>query len=336
MPIFEALLLGLFLLGCSAPLPGEATPNPTITENAGTSTGTSTLLPSLTVTVNPPPTLTLTPAPTSTSSLTPTPTPPVLVGAGDISVCGLKGASQTAALLANIPGTIFTAGDNTNETGQLSEYTRCFDQTWGRFKDRIRPAPGNHDYMTAGAEGYYSYFGIAAGERGKGYYSYDLGGWHVIALNSNCNSVGCGPDSAQVAWLAADLEDHPARCTLAYWHHPRFSSGLSGNSGLWSFWDLLYKAGAEVVVNGNDHDYERFAPQDPNGKLDRENGIREFVAGTGGAGQRVFAETLPNSEARHSGEFGVLQFTLYPDRYAWEFIPVEGGSFRDSGMDFCH
>ncbi len=259
-----------------------------------------------------------------------------MVGAGDISACGLKGAAQTADILAGIPGTIFTAGDNSNDSGQPYEYTRCFNETWGRFKDRIRPSPGNHDYMYPDAGGYFSYFGIAAGENGKGYYSYDLGGWHIISLNSNCNYVGCGPDSAQLTWLTSDLQAHPSKCSLAYWHHPRFSSGISGSFGMWSFWDVLYKAGADIVVNGNDHDYERFAPQDPNGKADTEHGIREFVVGTGGVGQRGFNDILLNSEVHNTGTFGVLKITLYPNRYDWQFIPANSGGFSDSGTGLCH
>jgi hypothetical protein len=203
----------------------------------------------------------------------------------------------------------------------------------------MHPSPGNHDYLTEkNAASYFDYFGQAAGEPGKGYYSYDLGDWHIVALNSNCLNIdGCGPSSPQVEWLKADLEAHPAACTLAYWHHPRWTSGLAENS-FWldAFWQVLYEHGAEIVVSGHDHDYERFAPQNPQGEADPENGIRQFVVGTGGAGQRPFLGAQPNSEVRNSGEFGVLKLTLYPDRYDWEFIPVEGAVFTDSGSTTCH
>jgi hypothetical protein len=271
-----------------------------------------------------------------TATLTPEPTPAVLTGAGDISVCGFPGAEQTAKLIDALPGEVFTAGDNTNESGELYQYQDCFEMTWGRFKDRLHPSPGNHDYMVPDAVDYFTYFGAAAGEPGKGYYSYELGDWHIVALNSNCNAVACGTNSAQMKWLQADLEAHPAKCTLAYWHHPRFSSGLAGTFGMFNFWNVLYDYGVDVVVNGNDHDYERFAPQDPLGNQDLERGIREFVVGTGGASQRSFDEIQPNSEVRNTGVYGVIQFTLYPDHYDWQFLPVAGGGFTDSGSTLCH
>jgi acid phosphatase type 7 len=281
-----------------------------------------------------------TPQPSPTFTDTPSPAPTVevvtLSGAGDIAVCGTSGSAKTAALLAQIPGDIFTAGDNSNEDGSMQQYTDCFGPTWGQFLARIHPAVGNHDYMTAGAADYYAYFGAAAGEVGKGYYSYEEGAWHVVVLNSNCNDVGCGAESDQVQWLKADLAAHPTQCSLAYWHHPRFSSGISGSSGMYPFWQVLYDYGVELVVNGNDHDYERFAPQDPLGKADPEKGIREFVVGTGGASQRAFKDIVPNSEVHQTGTYGVLKLTLYPDRYDWEFVPVEGGNFQDSGSGACH
>jgi hypothetical protein len=261
----------------------------------------------------------------------------VFSGAGDITACGTNGAAETAALLAELPGEFFTAGDNSNDHGLMEQYTSCFSPTWGQFMDRLHPSPGNHDYTYDSGAAYYAYFGAAAGEAGKGYYSFDEGAWHVVMLNSNCNYVDCGEQSQQVQWLAEDLAAHPNRCTLAIWHHPRFSSGLAGSNGLYPFWQALYDHGADLVINGNDHDYERFAPQDPLGNADPERGIREFVVGTGGAGQRGFAnEVQPNSEARNTGTFGVLKLTLYAERYDWEFIPVAGGEFRDSGSGECH
>jgi hypothetical protein len=261
----------------------------------------------------------------------------VFSGAGDITACGTSGASETAAILAQLPGEIFTAGDNNNDHGLIEQYASCFTPTWGQFISRLHPSPGNHDYTYDEGAAYYQYFGPAAGEVGKGYYSFDEGAWHVVMLNAQCNYVGCGEDSPQVQWLDADLSAHPNRCTIAIWHQPRFSSGLSGSSGEYPFWKVLYEHGAEIVVNGHDHDYERFAPQDPMGNPDPERGIREFVVGTGGAGQREFSQDIqPNSEARNTGLFGVLKLTLYSDRYDWEFIPVAGGDFSDSGSGECH
>jgi len=265
--------------------------------------------------------------------------PTVLVGAGDIADCSeIEGAQATAALLASIPGTIFAAGDTGCPDGTEENFTKCYAPTWGRFKDRTRPAPGNHEYHIRGAAPYFKYFGAAAGEPGKGYYSYELGGWHIISLNSNCSDIGgCGAGSAEETWLRHDLAAHPAKCTLAYWHHPLFTSGQHGNDPeSKAFWQDLYAAGAEIVINGHDHDYERFAPQDPDGRLDRARGIREFVVGTGGRHRRSFRPFIPNSESHDSDSFGVLKLTLYPDHYKWQFIPAAKATFTDSGQDTCH
>jgi len=262
------------------------------------------------------------------------PSPPVLVGAGDITSCWYDTDEATAKLLDSIPGTVFTAGDNAYETGSAKQYRDCYAPTWGRHKARTRPSPGNHDYSSAGAPGYFGYFGAAAGPPGRGYYSYDLGGWHIIALNSN---VATRVGSLEERWLRRDLALHPARCTLAYWHHPRFSSGLHGDStALQSIWQALYDAGADVVVNGHDHTYERFAPQTPSGALDSARGIREFVVGTGGAGFYGFTHIRENSEVRNNTTHGVIKLTLRPDGYDWEFVPVAGKTFRDSGSGKCH
>ena len=265
---------------------------------------------------------------------------PVLVGAGDIAWCAaLEGARATASLLRRVPGTVFTVGDMAYEDGSAAQFAQCYEPTWGREKARTRPAPGNHDYRTADAAAYFDYFGKAAGERGKGYYSYDLGAWHLVVLNSNCEDVGgCGRGSPQLRWLLADLQLHPARCTLAYWHAPRFSSGAEHGNDLATthFWEALYAAGAEVVLGGHDHDYERFAPQDPTGAADPVHGIREFVVGTGGASLRPFGSPIANSEARSSDSFGVLKLTLRTGSYDWQFIPVAGGQFADAGRGDCH
>ena len=258
----------------------------------------------------------------------------VLVGAGNIARCGMSIDEATAHLLDAIPGTVFTTGDNTYGTGTLSEFRRCFDPSWGRFRDRIRASMGDTDYADDQGEGYYKYFGPRGGPAGKGYYSYDLGDWHVVVLNS---SISTAAGSAQEQWLRADLAAHPGACTLAYWHHPRFSSSKHGNdTSVQAFWDVLYAAGAEVVVVGHDHTYERFAPQTPRGVADPARGIRQFVVGTGGAGHYGIGNVRANSEVRGTGAYGVIRFELWDTGYAWEFVPVAGATFRDSGRGTCH
>jgi hypothetical protein len=261
----------------------------------------------------------------------------VLVGAGDIAECGNGDDDATASLLDSIAGVVFTAGDNAYPDGTDADFNDCYDPSWGRHKSRTRPSPGNHDYHAPAASGYFNYFGAAAGEPGKGYYSYDIDNWHIVALNSNCGEVGgCSITSPQGQWLQADLAANPSACTLAYWHHPRFSSGPHGSDSKFEeFWQLLYQAGADVVVNGHDHVYERFAPQDPTGSADSQNGIREFVVGTGGRGLTSFTTVEPNSEVREAGTFGVLKLTLQPTGYDWEFVPVAGSTFTDSGSAAC-
>ncbi len=197
---------------------------------------------------------------------------------------------------------------------------------------------GNHEYGTRDAAGYFSYFGGAAGDPAEGWYSYDLGSWHLIALNSECSHVGgCGAGSAQERWLRADLAAHRTACTLAYWHEPRFSSGQHGDRASYdAFWRDLYDAGAEIVLNGHDHDYERFAPQNPDGRLDLARGIREFVVGTGGASHYHFKKVKPNSEVRGTDTFGVLLLRLGSERYQWQFVPGAGKDLTDSGTGLCH
>lgn len=263
---------------------------------------------------------------------------PVLVGAGDIATCSEGWDEATADLLDGIPGTVFTTGDNVYESGTAAQFAECYDPSWGRHKDRTRPVPGNHDYHTAGASGYFGYFGGAAGNPSRGYYSYDLGRWHVVALNSQCKQVGgCGPGSPMVSWLKRDLAANPAGCTVAYWHHPLFSSGQHGNHPqMRTVWSALYRANADVVINGHDHNYERFAPQSPGGKLDRSRGIRQFVVGTGGRELRPFSKVRPNSRARSANAFGVLKLTLGKGAYNWKFVPAAGKTFTDSGSGRCH
>lgn len=259
----------------------------------------------------------------------------ILVGAGDIADCDWDGDEQTARLLDSIPGTVFTAGDNAYGSGTAAQFTRCYGPTWGRHRARTRPAPGNHDYETNNGGPYFVYFGAQAGEPGRGYYSYDLGAWHVISLNSN---IRMRAGSAQERWLRADLAATRARCVLAYWHHPRFSSstGHGNDPSAQPLWQALYDFGAEIVLGGHDHDYERFAPQTPDGRADSERGIREFVVGTGGAERYSFGSPQPNSEVRNGDTWGVLKLTLMPDGYRWQFVPVVGKTFSDSGSGRCH
>jgi hypothetical protein len=262
----------------------------------------------------------------------------VLVGAGDIAACGASGDSATARLVRSIGGTVFTLGDNAYQDGTWKQFQACYDPTWGRFKSRTRPAIGNHEYQSAGAKGYWDYFGAKAGPRGKGWYSYDAGAWHVVVLNGNCSRVGCGKGSEQERWLRADLAAHNHRCTLAYWHQPRFSSDREHgtNREVAPFWDALYEFGADLVLGGHAHNYERFAPQTPAGKADPDHGIRQIVVGTGGASHYRFRGARPNSQVRHAGTFGVLKLTLSSTSYEWEFIPEAGRTFRDSGRGSCH
>jgi len=232
---------------------------------------------------------------------------------------------------------VLTAGDNQYLIGSLDAFRGSYDPSWGRLKAITRPSPGNHEYLTESASGYFAYFGAAAGPPGRGYYSFDLGAWHVVSLNANCGFVGgCGAASPEVRWLRRDLARSSAKCTLAYWHQPRFSSGLHGSDTSYrELWQALYEAKADVVVNGHDHDYERFAPQDPDGRLDPVGGIREIVVGTGGESLRGFPKVVPNSRARDSMTFGVLRLTLRASSYDWSFLPA-AGSFRDSGTAACH
>jgi len=276
----------------------------------------------------------------STVTVTGSPPPsgdPVLVGAGDIADCGstVTGDDATAALLDGIAGTVANFGDNAYPNGTLSEYTNCYGPNWGRHKARTMPSAGNHEYNTAGAVGYYDYFGAAAGDRDKGYYSYNLGDWHVVVLNSNLSMLA---DSPQVQWLRADLAANPRACTLAYWHHPRFNSGEShgDNPATQPLWQALYDANADVILNGHEHIYERFAPQTPTGAADPARGIRQFTVGTGGRSHYTVGTPKPNSEVANGSTYGVIKLTLSASSYAWEFIPVAGATFRDSGSASCH
>jgi PKD repeat protein len=276
-----------------------------------------------------PPSQPLPPAPASV-----TPNAVVLVGAGNIARCDRTGDEQTALLLDGIPGAVFTAGDNIWASGTLADYQNCYNPNWGRHKSRTRPAAGDLDYQTLGAAGYYQYFGAAAGDSGKGYYSYDLGEWHIVVLNSSISMTAASP---QVTWLKADLAANPRQCTLAYWDLPRFSSrGTAVRAAVKPLWDALYAGGAEVILNTHYRVYERFAPQNPAGALDTDLGMRQFIVGTGGHVAQSFGSVVPNSEARISGVFGVLKLSLDAGVYAWEFVPVAGQTASEAGSGTCH
>jgi hypothetical protein len=279
----------------------------------------------------------------------------VLVGAGDIAACDQENDEATAKLLDQIPGAVFTLGDNVYQAGTLAEFTACYDPTWGRHKARTRPAAGNHDYITPGGTGYHSYFGDAAGPLGKGYYSYTLGAWRIIVLNANCGQDPtvpvtpdpdypgdpCGPGSPQLTWLEQELATSP-NCTAAMIHYPLVTSGIKPDyAHVKPMWDLLYRYGADIVMSGDDHIYERFAKITPAKTPDPAYGIRLFIIGTGGNGSYAITEPAPNSEVRRGNDpvlgpnFGVMKWTLADGSYSWQFVPVAGNSFTDSGTDTC-
>ena len=340
------------------------TPTPTLTPTTNPSfTPTPTGSPTLTSTFTPTPTgsatsgPTFTPTPTGFSSPTPTPTPSAtatptptptatvnfnsvtILAAGDIAKCTTTGDAATAAILAQYPSDpILTLGDNAYEYGSLTNYLQCYDPTWGQFKNRTYPALGNHEYLTSGASGYFTYFSGFGGPSGNGYYSYDLGAWHIIVINSNCSVVGgCQAGSPQETWLKADLAAHPNVCSLAYWHHPLFTSGQEGDDpSVKPIWQDLYNAGVELILNGHDHDYERFLPQTPAGVYDPTKEIIEIVAGTGGANHTNTGTKQANSVVFNNQTFGVLKLTLNPTSFSWNFIPVSGATFTDSGSVNCH
>ena len=264
---------------------------------------------------------------------------PVLLAAGDIASCSEGGDEATAALLDRLSGVVAALGDTVYEHGTLDEYINCYEPSWGRHKARTRPTLGNHEYATPGASGYFSYFGAAAGEAPNGWYSYDVGAWHIVALNGECADVACGPGSPQSAWLLRDLAEHPTTCTLAYWHRPRFtsSSAVPPWYSMSHLWDILHTAGAEVVLSGHAHDYERFSPQTSAGVADPVRGIRQFTVGTGGkALHRTSRLPATNSEVRNDQTLGVLRLRLHPTSYDWEFLAVAGKTFTDSGSQACH
>ena len=258
--------------------------------------------------------------------------PAVLVGSGDIARCDSRGTIATAKLLDGIAGTVFTTGDNVYDNGTAAEYQACYEPSWGRHKARTRPSPGNHEYNTPGAVPYYQYFGDAAGRFGDGFYSYRAGSWLVLSLNSETDMR---PGSRQHTWLTEELRRNPVPCAAAYFHRPLFSSGPHGaNPDVASLWRVLHAYGVDVIISGHDHIYERFAPQDPDGRRDPA-GIRQFVVGTGGGDPYELVRHAPGSEVK-GADWGVLKLTLGDRTYSWEFVPVAGATFRDSGTDSCH
>lgn len=275
-------------------------------------------------------------------------TVPVLIGAGDIAQCGTHPASdskaeETAELIdaqvaANPGATVYTVGDNAYDSASVSEMLNCWGPTWGRHNARLRPAVGNHEYYLTGASGYWKYFThyvqppVFVGDSGRYYYSYDVGTWHIIVLNDNIETT---PGTTQMNWLQADLDAHPSKCTLAMWHRPKVWQG-----GDWteytSMWTPLYNAGAELVLHGHIHRYERYAEMTPNSVADPGRGIREIIVGTGGAGVGPSSLGAPNLEVTNGNSYGVLKVWLDTDGYFWKFIPIAGDTFTDQGYTACH
>ena len=339
-----ALAASLVIAGCSTGT--SSTPSTSSAASAGPSASApSSSSSTTTTTASSTDTSTATPTASPTSaadrSTRPQPGEATLLAVGDIARCDGRGDERTAAIAARLlkgspSAPVLAMGDLAYPNGSARDFAQCYRPSWGRFDGRMRPALGNHEYNTTGAKAYFDYFGKAAGPRGKGWYSFDYAGWHVVALNSNCAAVGCGPTSAQVRWLAADLSKHRSRCTLAYWHHPRFSSGPHGSSrDVTTLWATLQKAGADVVLNGHDHDYERFAPQTADGRASAR-GIREFVVGTGGAESYPFISRLAHSQKQLTGVDAVLQLRLTRTGYRWALVGSAGAAKPlDAGSTSC-
>jgi len=312
--------------GSSATSTVTRTPTPT---SAGNPTATRTPTQTPTSAGNPTATRTPTRTPTPAATATGSAGNAVLVGAGDISTCSNNNDEATAKLLDGIAGTVFNAGDNAYDSGTITEYTNCYDPTWGRHKSRTKSVPGNHEYQTSGASGYFQYF-----NNPPAYYAYNLGAWRIYALDSEIDTSAGG---AQGTWLQSDLAANPKACVLAYWHKPRWSSGTThgSDSGMQAIWQILYNAGVDVVINGHEHNYERFAQMNATGATVSQ-GLREFVVGTGGVGHYSFGSALASSEVRNASTFGVLKMTLHSGSYDWQFIPIAGSTFTDSGSANCH
>lgn len=257
-------------------------------------------------------------------------------GQGANGLCQMMATAEITDHIPNLKA-VLPLGDNQYEKGNLEAFNQSYNPSWGKFNPIAYPVPGNHEYLSKGAQGYYQYFGKRAHHPGKGYYSYDLGNWHLIALNSNCEEVGgCGIDSPQEKWLRDDLKIHNNLCTLAYWHHPRFSSGSHGdNPTTDAFWQDLYQAKTELVLVGHDHIYERFAPQNASGALDRDHGIREIVVGTGGKNHYRIEHLKDNSQVQNADSYGVLKLILKKNKYSWQFLATSDSTFKDQGENSC-
>lgn len=337
----RAIVLAGFLAGC-VPVTGKLARTQAPESGMAAATATAQAVPSPTPLPTATKLPTATPEPTVLPQVTAQPGEAILLAAGDIADCFNDGDEQTAAILARYPDAVIAAvGDTVYEDGTPEEFAQCYGPSWGQFLDRTYPAQGNHE-MGDSREGtpYYDYFGAAAGAPGKGYYSYDLGTWHIVVLNSNCGKVGgCSAGKPQTYWLEQDLASHPAACTLAYWHYPRFSSGQWGDhEEMEPIWEILYRHGAEIVLGGHDHNYERFKPIGLNGVADETYGMRQFVVGTGGKnlGKIDPSHIEANSEITDTSTYGILKISLLADSYQWEFIPAGGGTFTDSGEGACH
>jgi hypothetical protein len=342
------LVLAAALPATSPETPRESVP-PSIPETGSSPPGTGSSPPPAAGSAGAPSPSVPPPRDRSAPSPSPSPATPtrqfVVMGAGDIACepTSLPAASTchefyTSELLAPAD-VVLTFGDNQYQDATLSKFLGSYHRSWGRFKEKTRPAIGNHEYLTPAAAGYFDYFGARAGERGKGYYAFDVGDWHFVALNSQCSAVGgCGPGSPQYRWLQADLAASPARCTAAYWHHPRFSAGqYHDDADYQPFWELLYADGAEIAMAGHDHNYQRYAPMTPDGLRDDAFGIRQFIVGTGGKNHySVDSTAVPNRVVANDSTYGVLKLTLRSDGYDWAFVPSVGGTFTDGGSGTCH
>jgi acid phosphatase type 7 len=272
---------------------------------------------------------------TAAAAVTPAYADPVVVAAGDIACRGEPCRSQrmTARLIGRIdPRAVLTLGDDQYDVGALSHFRSSYDPTWGNFFTRTFPSPGNHEYGTPDARGYFSYFGRRAHPRTRGTYAFDLGRWHLVSINSRWGSI----TEQHLRWIRKDLRRDRHRCELAYWHHPRWSSGSvhGGNRAIAPLWNVLFRAGVDIVLNGHEHNYERFAPMTPSGKLAHRQGIRQFVVGTGGVGLYPIARASHGSRRRIDDRFGVLRLTLHERTATWAFMGVRGTAL-DRGTDHC-
>ena len=273
---------------------------------------------------------TASPTPSATAAANAT-----LVGAADVAACNSQGDEKTAALINAIPGTVFVAGDLAYTGSAATDIANCYGPSWGQFKSRTDPAIGNHEYEAPGAAPYWAYWGAAAGAAGQGWYAFDLGSWRIYVLNANCGQVGCNSGSPQETWLRGDLAANPRQCVAAIWHQPLYSSAYGTINSVRPFWQALYDYHADLIINGHSHNYERFAQMDPTGALAPGRGLKEFVVGTGGISHYAFTYTMPNSEIRDNTSYGVIKLTLKSGGYDWQFIPIPGATFTDSGSGTC-